>query len=775
MMHRSTSFRSALALGCAASLLALPVAAATFRVGAGSTGCTHATLPEAIAAAEASAGRDVIRVTRSVQYLQQAISIATSQELEITGGYLNCESIANDGVTTTINGSGGAQEPVFRITGNSGSLVTLKFLTITGGDEDGEGSGGGIAWIGNGILIVEDATLINNVGGYGGGIAAKGTGTLAELVIGARTNILVNTARYNGGGLHLESLETTISSPDTRISFNEATGVGGSGGYGGGVQIRACDFHSIAYVGSPGLQGLGVISSNLARFGGGVAIEGGDGCGGDAQMRMYSTDADQLTKISGNEASVSGGAIYTYPNLGARADVSIWNASVEGNQAPSAAAVRLGSGAQLIFNSEVTAPPSDAAACAQGRSCGRIANNVSANGRVIDGEAGNLILLKRALISGNRGSELVRLHEAQIEESLIVANEASARLIHVESLRLFDSTITDNQVGGSHVLSSGENGNIVRSIIWQPGDAAYTFSGMSNTGDILTNDIGSFGGSSGTRLSSSSPRFVDPARADYTLRAASPAVDFAPPSAFAFDAFDLLGLPRDRDMPIVPDRFGVRDIGAFERQVIDNIVLNRDFEVDLNLWTAPVPAAVIWQQEGASSVGAVRVDFGGVPPPIEGIDAASEGIDAASPSSPQSPTGNPRLAALIQCIHLPGPGNYRLSGFARSAGALAFERDVLSIRWEFRAQGNEECNGNAPNRIGEHFITSGTAWTSSATPTLISVSPAEWTRSSSIRLQLIVEDRGTVAPPRFNGFFDGIKLFAEVAAPTDLLFSNGFE
>jgi len=489
---------------------------------------------------------------------------------------------------------------------------------------------------------------------------------------------------------------------------------------------------------------------------------------------MYSTDADQLTKISDNVASVSGGAIYTYPYFGfnlvsARADVSIWNASVEGNQAPSGAAVRLGSGdlasSDLFFNSEFRAPPAGAVACAQGRSCGRIANNVSANGRVIDGEAGNFLELRRALIAGNRGSELIRLNTAFIYDSLIVANETTARLIHVARLGLVGSTITDNQVGGSHVLSGGENSGINRSIIWQPGDLAYEFTGVLDASDILTNDLASFGGSSGTRISSSSPRFVDPARSDYTLRAASPAVDFAP--APSFGPFDLLGLPRDRDMPIVPDRFGVRDIGAFERQVIDNIVLNRDFEVDLNLWTAPVPAAVIWQQEGAFSVGAVRVDFGGVPPPIEGIDSA--------PATINSPTGNPRLAALVQCIHLPGPGNYRLNGFARSAGALAFERDVLSIRWEFRAQGNEECNGNAPNRTGEHFITSGTAWTASPTPTSIAVSPAEWTRSSSIRLQLIVEDRGTVAPPRFNGFFDGIKLFAEVAAPTDVLFSNGFE
>ena len=100
---------------------------------------------------------------------------------------------------------------------------------------------------------------------------------------------------------------------------------------------------------------------------------------------------------------------------------------------------------------------------------------------------------------------------------------------------------------------------------------------------------------------------------------------------------------------------------------------------------------------------------------------------------------------------------------------------MLSIRWEFRREGNENCVANAPNRTGEHFITSGTEWTDNPSPTNIVVSPGDFTVSSSIRLQLLVEDRGQTAPPSFNGFFDGIKLIAEVAAPTDVLFSDGFE
>lgn len=793
MMHRPTLFRSALALGCAAALMAPPAAAAIFRVGGASSGCTHATLQAAIAAAEQSPGRDVIRMTRSLNYLQQAVSITTSQELEITGGYLNCESINNDGLNTVINGSGGAQEPVFRVTGNTGSILTLRYLTITGGDEDGAGSGGGIFWRGNGLLAVEDIDIINNIGGYGGGIAAIGTGTSALLVVGPRTFVRLNTARLNGGGLYLESMETEISSPNTWITGNEATGVpdggGISGGFGGGLHARSADHDSVTFIGSPGFGSAGVISGNRARFGGGVGVEGGENTDQSADIRLFSTNAANPTRIEDNDASVAGGGIHADVHISltdsASADVYIYNANISDNRAPDGAAIFLGSdddgiardlGSSLVFNSPTItfAPPLPAggANCPMNGACGGITGNVApANGRVIGSEEDNYVYLNRALLAGNAGSELVRGRRVHLGESVVAGNIVSGLLVHADLLGVHGSTIAGNVVGATHVLSSGEflnfSSSVNSSIVWQPGNSSIVSTGNTTFSDILSNDIGSFGGSSGARLSASNPRFVDPARGDYSLRAASPAVDFAP--IVAGDDRDFLGLLRDRDMPIVPDRFGVRDIGAFERQVIDNIVLNRDFEVDLNLWTAPVPAAVIWQQEGAASVGAVRVDFGGVPPPIEGIDPAG-------PPTVLSPTGNPRLAALVQCIHLPGPGNYRLNGFARSAAApLAFERDVLSIRWEFRAQGNEECNSNAANRTGEHFITSGTAWTSPATPTLIAVSPAEWTRSSSIRLQLIVEDRGLQSPPRFNGFFDGIKLFADVAAPSDVLFGNGFE
>ena len=60
------------------------------------------------------------------------------------------------------------------------------------------------------------------------------------------------------------------------------------------------------------------------------------------------------------------------------------------------------------------------------------------------------------------------------------------------------------------------------------------------------------------------PLFVDAPNGNYRQRLASPGIDFA--QGFTADDFDLDGLPRDVDMTGVPDLFGPRDLGAYERQ-----------------------------------------------------------------------------------------------------------------------------------------------------------------------------------------------------------------
>lgn len=154
-----------------ASMLSIASArAAVYTVGADGA-CTHATIAAALAAAESHAGADTIRIAANQSYAAQAIAFTTSQELDLVGGFADCGQSQNSGFTT-IDGSGGASEPVLRITANTGARVRLSNLTISGGDEDGTRAGG-VDFSGNGILDVRNSVIVHNVGGEGGASARR--------------------------------------------------------------------------------------------------------------------------------------------------------------------------------------------------------------------------------------------------------------------------------------------------------------------------------------------------------------------------------------------------------------------------------------------------------------------------------------------------------------------------------------------------------------------------------------------------------------------------
>jgi hypothetical protein len=74
-------------------------------------------------------------------------------------------------------------------------------------------------------------------------------------------------------------------------------------------------------------------------------------------------------------------------------------------------------------------------------------------------------------------------------------------------------------------------------------------------------------------------------------------VDFAPIAEYGED-FDLDGVERDWDLELKPNASAgaVRDLGAYERQSIDPLVLNGNFDADLNLWTNLAPAKATVEQ-----------------------------------------------------------------------------------------------------------------------------------------------------------------------------------
>ena len=68
-----------------------------------------------------------------------------------------------------------------------------------------------------------------------------------------------------------------------------------------------------------------------------------------------------------------------------------------------------------------------------------------------------------------------------------------------------------------------------------------------------------------TMLFGQDPKFVNSDADDFHLQPTSPALDFAPIST-PDQPLDLDGLPRNQNLSTVTDRFGPRDLGAYERQ-----------------------------------------------------------------------------------------------------------------------------------------------------------------------------------------------------------------
>lgn len=775
-------------LTSAIALLGTHANAAIYRVGTGA-GCTHASIAEAIAAAEANPGPDEIRISRSLSYTAQALGISTSQELNLHGGYSTCAQEVPDVPDTTISGAGGSAAPVFNILGGASSTIRLRRLFITNGDTAGTGHGGAIHYRGSGRLELYDSQPVSSIAGYGGGIYAEGLGPDAELVFGANVIVSGNTARYSGGGVYADSIKFSMAAPGSAIRFNEAQGTSDSG-FGGGLIVLAKTRSATALVGSSGLGTQGTIFGNEARYGGGVALVS-DGDGQHAILHVYGTDPGRRTSITDNLASVVGGGLYARPRSGVLglgyAAANLWNADLIRNVAPDGAAAYLeddssligqAEGGRVYINSVFFEPPGGTLPCPEEDYCGRVVGNQTrSNGAAT---AGAIFRLRReatlhvhsagldastlvrggALIRDNGGGRLidsdrwssVLFDGVFLRNSAIHDNNFSLDLIRAVGggdVMVVDSTIAQNSLGAAQVLSVNGDFRMERSLLWQPGKTSLVHSGGSRAVQFTqASEAASLGAPGAIQIAG--PRFIDPDNGDLRLRAASPAIDFAPP--VPGDDRDALGLPRDQRLAGVPRPEGlVRDVGAFERQTLQPLVLNGEFNIDLNHWQPIAGVTATWDGSqnaaGIAGSGSLFVNEANIP--------------------------DPRVTVRRQCIHLPGPGRYRLNGWGRSGIGTPATRDAVLLHWVLRHDGGEACDTGPPNASGEHFLTTANAWTRPELPAEIAISAADWRNNSSLVVSLVVIDRGTTAPPTATGWFDGITL--EFFGLDDVILSDGFE
>jgi len=538
--------------------------------------CSFSDLQPAI---DAGLGNDEIHVASTL--LSDQHLVISGKMVLIIGGYANCSEAFPTLGAATLNGRVG--DSVMMIKGDS--HVRLKNLAIIGGFMNTSGSqGGGINFIGHGSLVLESVIIEANTASYGGGINVSSDG-YTEVHINTGTVIAVNTALREGGGINIEGdTRLFILEPNTIIEANSALGQEGPDagwGYGGGLQINA---PARADIGSPGYHGLGVITGNGARYGGGVAVRPG------GVFRFFSTDASQPITVSNNTASHTGGGIYVVSSessAGARICGDVYH--IDHNTAANGAAIyadresgSAGVSGLVFLQAEdigTTCGPEDATSfgavrCPAGTSCNTISDNTATQegGAVVLVQTGGFFQAKRLELRRNTAGRIIQTFDTYnsfVANCLIANNVSHNDIIEIshttEPWGIFGCTVTDNvlDVGSPAISTFGELG-IHQSIFWQPNRTLVNNRGgtVSGEGLIVNEDSSVSGLQQVTRVDD--PGFISASTGDYHLKAGSPAIDVLDAS-LALVSSDLAGNPRGKSLFGSPFSY---DVGAYERQFI---------------------------------------------------------------------------------------------------------------------------------------------------------------------------------------------------------------
>jgi hypothetical protein len=578
--------------------------------------CSADTIQAALDLA-ASAGHCpvLIHVTREHLWASQHLTVSGNNRditLQGWGDGVTCTQLAqtcppegcapaSDAALLTIDGSNSGGR-VLTISGES-TYVRLSNLMIRGGFASG-GDGGGIAFDGSGALRLNGTTVALNAAGYGGGINMHGSAGGARLDLEHDSFILNNTASISGGGIRIEGNARLYAlQPKVWIGYNDA-----HGGYGGGIEILG---PARADIGSPGYNGIGVVSNNTAVDGGGIAVVAGSGDHQDALLRLFTTDATAPARISGNTAAARGGALFLQADTssttsGSSADACLFDYRIDDNAAPDGAAIHVASddatiggamGNSLAFNTNpfdmCTTPESPpalgAVACAAGVPCNAIDGNATRDPNGVPVAGGAILTLgietrafgDRMALRGNDATWLMRLERSDDDPSgldiancLVAGNHTSNELFRVNGesghtyparLALDHCTIVGNTIDNGYVFRVNEGEFSLRdSLIDQPGVDTLEHAGGAGDLDVqyvLSRETQTLP-DDGTILTFGDARYVDAANGDYHLLADSPAVDYAPAQA----GTDLDRHPRTVDLGAHPNYLGPLDLGAYERQ-----------------------------------------------------------------------------------------------------------------------------------------------------------------------------------------------------------------
>ena len=586
------------------TVLLSPIAqAAEFHLNVGATGrtCDFTTVQEAVDAASAAVeDTTYIHIARDQAYTAQQIDI-DGKNIHLLGGYATCAMGTPDTIKTELNGAGGARRSIINLRGSTRN-VRFERLVLRGGDElrDNESYGGALD-ITQGPherVVVRDAQFIDNAAGYGGAISLRWSDPEnqagAYLFLSDNVTISSNRGSYGGGGIYCRNGWINLLGSGSSVFQNTAGGSteGGSppggGAYGGGLLLDGCIARISAWGFTPAIW-----SNTATGPGGGVAA-----LNPRTLVDVGNRVSFSPTRISANHSDRFGGAF----TIESGAEVFAYDAVIEDNSATQ------GGGAVALYSNQegtsgahtrfvATAAFDDAPArraCSSEVECNVIRNNDAYDGTAarhgaafrISSDPGRIeVRLEGTRVSGNRGASLVKNVAGgsagvfTANGALFDRNETSQNLFDMGEgfcfTRVVASTLADNEVQGAAIFRL--NGfytnppfSLARSVVYHPSTPLISISGgaipAGHVQHVVANDLTGVPaetGPGGRALNvAGAPAFVDAANANYFLQASSLGVDFAAPEP--------TDLTRDRgrrdiDVAAAVDRFGIQDLGAFER------------------------------------------------------------------------------------------------------------------------------------------------------------------------------------------------------------------
>lgn len=259
----------------------------------------HCSLREAILAANARAGEDVIVLHAGVYRLSLA---GAGEDLGATGDLDVRDDLVllGDGAVSTVIDAGQIDR-VFDVA--AGATVEIRDVTLRNGRVQGAGNSGGGVRNRGALTLARSIVTANATDGFGGGISSSDSASVLTL---AESTVSNNTAGGGGGGLAIDATATltnvTISGnrslddfggglyffSDTRSILNNATITGNSATQrGGGIFAE-----SAAFIGNAPEIANSILAGNTAPTepdcsgsvgsGGYNLVGNGTGCSGFA-------------------------------------------------------------------------------------------------------------------------------------------------------------------------------------------------------------------------------------------------------------------------------------------------------------------------------------------------------------------------------------------------------------------------------------------------------------------------------------------------------------